>query len=199
MRIVAILLAAGSSTRFGSQKLLHALPHDVPIAVQAARQLRAVFGNEVVAVVRPGADELSERLRAEGCEVVACERAPEGMGASLACGVRAANAANAAAPAGAYLVALGDMPFIRASSIEAVRDALAAGAPLAVPYFRARRGHPVGIAGAYRAELEALQGDEGARRLVAAHADKVVKIPVGDPGVIRDIDTPGDLAPPIVV
>jgi molybdenum cofactor cytidylyltransferase len=108
-------------------------------------------------------------------------------------------AASAAGPADAYLVALGDMPFIRSSTIAAVRDALAGGAALAAPYFHARRGHPVGIAGRYRAELEALRGDEGAKSLLGRHPDKMVKIPVGDPGAIRDIDTPGDLAPPIVV
>jgi len=64
---------------------------------------------------------------------------------------------------------------------------------------RARRGHPVGIAGAFRADLERLQGDEGGRSLLQANAERIVKVPVGDPGVIRDIDTPGDLAPPIVV
>jgi molybdenum cofactor cytidylyltransferase len=196
LNIAAILLAAGSATRFGSDKMLYALPHDVPIAVQAARQLKAVFGQGVFAVIRPEALGLAELLREEGCEVVPCERAAEGMGASLACGVRAADAAG---PADAYLVALGDMPFIRASTVAAVRDALAAGAALAAPYFRARRGHPVGIAGRFRAELEALQGDEGAKKLLARHADELIKIPVGDPGAIRDIDTPGDLAPPLVV
>ena len=193
MNVVAILLAAGSAKRFGSDKLLHALPHDVPIAVQAARHLSAVFEKSIVAVVGPEATALPDLLRREGCKVVVCANAAEGMGASLACGVRDA------ADAGGFVIALGDMPFIRASTIEAVRDALAAGAPLAAPYFRARRGHPVGIAGSFRAELEALRGDEGARRLLEAHADKLVKVPVGDPGAIRDIDTPGDLAPPIVV
>lgn len=199
MRVVAVLLAAGSASRFGSDKLLHALPHDVPMAIQAARHLKAVIHGDVFVVVRPQATELSDLLAKEGCEVVPCERAAEGMGASLACGVRAANAANAAGPAGAYLVALGDMPFIRASTIAAVREALIAGAALAAPYFRARRGHPVGIAGAFRAELENLTGDEGAKGLLARHAGELVKIPVGDPGAIRDIDTPGDLAPPLVV
>jgi len=194
LRIVAILLAAGAARRFGAEKLLHALPHDVPIAVQALRHLKAVFDSkDIVAVVRPEAGALARLLRAEGCEVVPCERAAEGMGASLACG------AQAAGEAGGYLVALADMPFIRASSIAAVRDALAAGAGFAVPFFRARRGHPVGIAGGFRAELECLQGDEGARALLQAHPERVVKVPVGDPGVIRDIDTPGDLAPPSVV
>ncbi|MGH8738756.1 MAG: nucleotidyltransferase family protein, partial [Burkholderiales bacterium] len=100
---------------------------------------------------------------------------------------------------GGYVVALGDMPFVRPSTIAAVCDALDAGAPLAAPYFRTRRGHPVGIAGRFRAELEALGGDEGARALLERHAAGLVKIPCGDPGVIRDIDAPGDLAPPLAV
>jgi molybdenum cofactor cytidylyltransferase len=190
LNIVALLLAAGSATRFGSDKLTHALPHGVPIAVQAVRHLKSEIA-EVFAVVKPGADVLSAALKEEGCRIVVCENAAEGMGASLAC------AARAAGPAQGYLVALADMPFVRRSSIAAVRDAIASGAPLAAPYFRARRGHPVGIAGRFFPELAALQGDEGARQLLMTHP--LQKIPVGDPGVIRDIDTPGDLTPTLRV
>ena len=67
------------------------------------------------------------------------------------------------------------------------------------PYFRARRGHPVGVGAKFRSELEALRGDEGAKKIVAANQASLVKIPVGDPGVLRDIDTPRDLVPPAVV
>ena len=193
MNVVAILLAAGSATRFGSDKLLHSLPHEVPIAVQAARHLRIVFEENVLAVVRPEANELSDILRSEGCQVVVCENAAEGMGASLACAVRAA------VDAEGFVIALADMPFIRSSTIAAVRDALAAGAPLVAPYFRARRGHPVGIGAKFRSELEALRGDEGAKKIVAANEARLVKIPVGDPGVLRDIDTQRDLVPPAIV
>ena len=192
MNLVGLLLAAGSATRFGSDKLRHGLPHGVSIAGQAARNLRTAV-SRVVAVTKPGADELLHQLKTEGCEIVVCENAAEGMGASLAC------AARAAGRAGGYLVALADMPFARASSIAAVRDALEAGAALAAPYFRSRRGHPVGIAGTFFDELISLGGDEGAKHLLAAHAARMVKIPVGDPGVIRDIDTPEDLAPPLRV
>jgi molybdenum cofactor cytidylyltransferase len=192
VNIVGLLLAAGSATRFGSDKLQYPLPHGVAIAVQAARHLRAVVPR-VVAVVRPGAQATASALGQEGCEVTECARAGEGMGASLACAVRAAGAADG------YLVALGDMPFVRPSTIAAVRDALAAGALLAAPYWRARRGHPVGFAGSLRAELEALAGDEGARRVLAAHGAQLAKVPVGDPGAIRDIDKPSDLAPPLAV
>jgi molybdenum cofactor cytidylyltransferase len=193
LNVVAILLAAGTATRFGSDKLLHALPHEVPIAIQAARHLKAVFGRNVLAVVRADSIALADLLRKEGCKVVECDNAAEGMGASLAC------AARAAVDAEGFVIALADMPFIRSSTIEAVRDAIAAGAPLAAPYFHARRGHPVGVSAKYRPELEALKGDEGARRIIAANEAGLVKVPVGDPGVLRDIDTPGDLAPPAVV
>jgi molybdenum cofactor cytidylyltransferase len=189
LNIVGLLLAAGSASRFGSDKLSHSLPHGVAIAVQAARHLRAETPR-VLAVVRPGSLALAQQLAGEGCEVVVCDNAAEGMGASLAC------AARAAGPADGYLVALGDMPFVRPSSIGAVRDALAAGAPLAAPFWRARRGHPVGIAGRFHSDLLALRGDEGAKALLAG-GHRLVKIPVGDPGVLRDIDTPADLAPPL--
>jgi molybdenum cofactor cytidylyltransferase len=191
LNIIALLLAAGSATRFGSDKLSHALPHGVSIAVQSARHLKSEV-SRVVAVVRPGSESLVRAL-SETCEVVICENAAEGMGASLAC------AARAAGPADGYLVALADMPFIRRSSIAAVRDALAGGAPLVAPYFRARRGHPVGIGGQFYDLLLEAKGDEGARALLTENAARLVKIPVGDPGVIRDIDTPGDLAPPLAV
>ncbi len=191
-RVTGILLAAGSGSRFGSDKLLHHLLKGVPIALTAARNLRAVVP-EMLCVVRSGDGALAALLEAEGLRVVSCANAAEGMGASLACGAAAVE------EGGACMVALADMPFIRASSLAAVRDSLAAGAHLVAPYFRARRGHPVGIGGRFRAELLSASGDEGARSLLERHADELVKIPVGDPGVIRDIDRPADLAPPLYV
>ena len=186
MNIVGLLLAAGSASRFGSDKLRHALLHGVPIAVQALRNLQPEV-DEVLAVVKPG----DVGLFASECKTIVCERASEGMGASLAC------AAQAAGKRDGYLVALADMPYIRRSSIAAVRAALEGGAALVAPYFRARRGHPVGIAGRFYEQLIELGGDEGAKKILAAHERELVKIPIGDPGVIRDIDTPADLSPPI--
>ena len=191
MNIVGLLLAAGSGTRFGSDKLRHALVHGVPIAVQALRHLKAELPN-VIVVVRPGGESLFE-----GERVVVCPNADQGMGASLACAAQAA--AHQYPGADGYLIALGDMPFVRPSSIAAVRSALEGGATLAAPYFRARRGHPAGIAARYKQELLSLAGDEGAKALFAQHSGDLLKIPVGDPGVIRDIDRPEDLAPPLRV
>jgi molybdenum cofactor cytidylyltransferase len=190
LNIVGLLLAAGSASRFGSDKLRHALPHGVPIAIQSARTLRAELP-EVIAVVRT--KDAAADFQREGCKVVVCDNANEGMGASLAC------AASAAGPRDGYIVALADMPFLRRTSIAAVREALEKGAAIAAPYFRARRGHPVGIAGRFYEQLTKLKGDEGARRVLAENGAALVKIPVGDPGVVRDIDRPEDLAPPVLV
>ena len=86
MNISAILLAAGSSSRFGGDKLLHPLPDGTPIGVATARNLKAAL-KETLVVVRPGDERLVRLFSAEGMRVTVCDRAHLGMGASLAWGV----------------------------------------------------------------------------------------------------------------
>ncbi|HET9042044.1 MAG TPA: nucleotidyltransferase family protein [Burkholderiales bacterium] len=185
--IVGILLAGGSASRFGSDKLLHPLAEGTPIAVASARNLIAAVPR-VVAVVRPGAPDLERALRAAGAEVTVCDRAAEGMGVTLAHAVRAAG------DAGGWVVALADMPFIRPETIRRVVAAVAGGAAIAAPEFRGERGHPVGFARRFRSALEQLAGDAGAREIVKADPAALARVAVDDPGVVRDIDTPADLA-----
>jgi molybdenum cofactor cytidylyltransferase len=181
----AILLAAGSSSRFGSNKLLHPL-NGVPIAVRSARNLAAALAHPL-AVVKPGAHELTAALRDAGCETVVCDEANEGMGLSLACGVRAS------ADAGGWLVALADMPFIRPRTMADLAQRIVAGGTVVAPLYQGRRGHPVCFSPRLRGELVSLQGDEGARKVFQRHAGSAALVEVDDPGVLRDIDTPGDL------
>lgn len=184
--LVGILLAAGQSSRFGSDKLLQPLADGTPQAVAAARRLRPAC-DRLLVVLRPGSDLLAGRLAAEGCETLFCPEAAEGMGRSLAAGVQATP------DAGAWLVALADMPFIAESSHRAVAASLRAGASLAAASFNGRRGHPVGFASHWRGPLVALRGDEGGRAILAAHRQALVLTPLDDPGVLRDIDRPADL------
>lgn len=181
-----ILLAAGAGRRFGGAKLLHPGINGEALGLAALRPLQAVSGR-VIAVVAPGQPRLAALFAQAGADVVECAQAHRGLGASLACGVRAA-------PAGPWLVALADMPRIQAATIAAVAAALAAGAPLAAPAYRGRRGHPVGFAARFFPALSALDGDEGARGLLQAHAAELTLVPTDDPGVLIDIDTPADLA-----
>ena len=160
----------------------------VPLAVRSARALLAGTG-DALAVVREGDEVLARLLREAGCEVLASDACARGMGASLAAGVKASRSA------GGWLVALGDMPGIAPATHAAVRRALDEGALLcaAVDAATGRRGHPVAFGGALGDELARLDGDEGARSLLARHAERLVAVPVEDPGIFRDVDTPSDL------
>lgn len=184
--ICGILLAAGASKRFGSDKLLHPFAGQTTVALAALANLRAVIPH-VIAVVRPGVPLLENRLSEAGATVLLCADADEGMGASLASAVAASG------DVAGWLVALADMPYIRPDTIAKIAASLAAGAAIVAPAYRGERGHPVGLSARFRAQLQALRGDEGARALLRSNADSVTLIDVDDPGICQDIDTPDDL------
>ena len=184
-QIRALLLCGGLSTRFGSNKLLAMLDGE-PLVSRSARNLLAGAGN-ALAVVPVGSEALRRALDDAGCEVIESPDCERGMGASLAAAVAAS------ATADGWIVALGDMPFVKPLTIAAVMDKIEKGALIAAPVYQGIRGHPVGFARALKAELLALDGDEGARRVVAAHRDSLESIIVTDPGVNADVDVAADL------
>ena len=188
MALTGILLAAGRGRRFDPlgtrNKLLQPLPGGEPVVVASARHLLSCVPR-VVAVVPPHDGGVADLLRALGCEVTVCLDADSGMGASLVHAIRHS------LPADGWLVALGDMPYVATSTLSALRDAVQAGAGIAVPVHQGRRGNPVAFDGRHRDELLALQGDQGARRLL--QACPVLEVAVDDPGILRDVDTPSDL------
>jgi molybdenum cofactor cytidylyltransferase len=189
--IRGILLAAGYSKRFGSNKLLQTLPAGTPeagtpIGLAAARHLLEALP-ESIAVVRPRAQKLAKILRDAGCNTVVCKNASEGMGTSLAAGVRATSDAKG------WVVALADMPFILPETIRIVTKALEGGAAISAPSFHGQRGHPVGFAARFCAELSSLHGDDGARQFLEQHPEWLNTFEVDDPGVVHDVDKPSDL------
>lgn len=185
-RIAGVLLAAGRGRRFGAPKLLAPLADGTPLGLAAAHHLRAALP-EVVAVVHPEDRELARLLAAAGMRVVACADAEAGMGVSLAAGV------SATADADGWLITLADMPYVTVDSVRLLGQALADGAALVAPCYRGQRGHPVGFSAEFGPALRALQGDRGARDLLARHADRLQCLEVDDPGILRDVDTPADL------
>lgn len=185
--ITGILLAAGSSRRFGADKLMQFLPEGDRLAVRAYRNLAAGV-DKVLAVVRPESGELAACLAAAGAEVVVCRDAALGMANSLACGVEAAR------DAAGWLVALADMPKVRPATVAAVAESVRGGALIAAPHWQGQRGHPVGFGRALGQELMSLSGDRGAKGVIEQNLGRVQLLNCGDSGVLQDIDWPEDLA-----
>jgi molybdenum cofactor cytidylyltransferase len=186
--IVGILLAAGSSRRFGADKRLHELPDGTPMALASARHLAAVCLRTIV-VIRPDDMELARLLAAEGLETVVCAAAEQGMGHSLSSGVAAS------ADADGWLIALADMPYIQRPSYDAVVGALQEGAHIARPVFSGQMGHPVGFSAECFSALLALTGDQGGKAIIDADPGALMVCPVDDPGVLKDIDQPSQIRP----
>lgn len=184
MKVVGVLLCGGRASRFGDDKLLAG---DDPLGARAARNLVAGAGF-ALAVIPPGRAALRAVLEGAGCEVFESDRTACGMGATLAVAIEAS------ARAGGWVVALGDMPSVRAETVAAVKQAIEAGAAIAAPFDVAgRRGHPVGFAARMREELLALEGDIGAREVLARHESSIAVVRTDDPGIFIDIDTRADL------
>ncbi len=185
--ITGILLAAGTSSRFGSNKLLHTLKNDQTVLSMSASKLQNSV-DRTLAVIRPDDNEGAALLDELRIEKVVCDKADKGMGMSLACGVQAMPDAKG------WIIALADMPFVVGYVYTEVVASIKSGSLLAAPFFNFKRGHPVGFSSAMFGELIALRDDSGAKNIIAKYADALHVLECDDPGVIRDIDTPVDLA-----
>ncbi len=184
--ITGILLAAGAGKRFGGGKLKQVLPNGLTICVASARNLAAAV-DQVIAVVRPNDEVTCALLTAESnIKVIVCKRAEEGMGHSLATAVEASPSDTN------WIIALGDMPLIKPETIRAVADAVENGAAFAMPKYKDQRGHPVGIHARFRDDLLKLEGDAGARAIIAANKSQMKLIGTDDPGILIDVDTTAD-------
>lgn len=189
MKIVGILLAAGSGSRFGGGKLLHPLPDGMPIGVASLLNLKRAM-SDVITVVRSGDDGLRKQLEGHGVAIHVCSDAHLGMARSFVCGIDASRDADG------WVIALGDMPFVLTQTIKAIAERIAQTGRIAIPAYRKQRGHPVGFSRRYLEELLVLQGDEGARSVIGRHPREVEIVDCDDRGILRDIDTPADLERP---
>jgi molybdenum cofactor cytidylyltransferase len=183
--ITGLLLAAGQSSRFGSQKLLASI-RGRPLIEYSAEALSPC--DRVIAVTRVGDQALQQVLLAAGIQSVVNLQAEQGMGRSISCGVCASWQSDA------WCILPADMPYVKASTTARVITALRDGSLIAAPFSRGRRGHPVGFSQACRDRLSTLQGEQGGREILNSAASGLTKIRVDDPGVLIDVDTPKDLA-----
>ena len=189
LRLGIVVLAAGFGRRYGVGNKLHQALNGRPMLAWTFDSLSHLRAKTAIAVVAPD-DALANSLALDaGFTPVPNPARATGMGGSIACGMRALSD-----EFDAVLIALGDMPRVAHSSLNALLAAFSATDQIVVPSFEGRRGHPVLFGARHFAALRQLGGDTGAREILKQHAALVREVPVNDPGVLLDVDTPQDLA-----
>jgi CTP:molybdopterin cytidylyltransferase MocA/NifU-like protein involved in Fe-S cluster formation len=184
--VAAIVLAAGRARRFGAQKLLS--PYGSSTVVRTVVDTMRLAGVDYLVVVGgPGGDAV--RASVAGPPVVWVENAEpdRGLSSSIVAGV-------AALPpnVGAALIVLGDQPTVSLPVVQRLVQAWREGSgPVVAPSYRGLRGNPVLFDATMFELLKALEGDVGARDLIAADPGRVAMVDVSEPPPM-DIDTPAD-------
>jgi molybdenum cofactor cytidylyltransferase len=185
----AVILAAGRSTRMGEANKLTQTLRGKPLIRHAAEAALASPASPVLVVTGHGAAEVAAALAGLDVKIIHNPAYADGMATSLKAGIAALPEESAGA-----VVLLGDMPNVTPAIIARLMQAWQQGALAVTPTLLGQRGNPVLLARALFPEVMTLSGDEGARRLLdAAEAradDAVIAVPLDDPAIALDIDTP---------
>ncbi|RDH85708.1 MAG: nucleotidyltransferase family protein [endosymbiont of Galathealinum brachiosum] len=185
-KITGILLAAGQSTRFGTNKLIHVLDNGKTIALQAAETLLQACPHSI-AVISPDSTRLLKLFTNNHYTVITNTRSHNGMGSSIACAI------NEIKKTDACLIALADMPFIKVETINSISQQLNNNKCIIAPTYKGKRGHPVLFSKHFFPELAELCNDKGARDIIKNNKKYLKLIDVNDAGIIKDIDTISDI------
>lgn len=189
-RFAAVVLAAGSASRFGGGKLLADF-RGRPLVHGALASAQAAAPDAVTVVTGADADAVAACVGAfdPTIRLVHAADYAGGMAASLRAGI-----ASLAPEVQAAFVFLGDMPRVPHAILRPMAAAVAAGAPAAAPVFGGRRGNPVVLGRSLFTEVASLAGDVGARPILQALGARLALVEAPDDGVLFDVDEPGDLA-----
>ena len=182
--IAVVILAAGRSTRFGSQKMTHRLADGKTILQTCIEQYQKVFSDVTVVISNDSTIERS--IKDTNVNIVFAEHAHKGMSQSLIAGIQAQINADA------WLIGLGDMPYVKTNTLEKfVSQSIKNN--IIVPVCDGRRGNPVIFGCDFQAELLALEGDVGAKQIIELNQSRVLKVQVDDQGIFHDIDCTEDI------
>lgn len=183
--VAVIILAAGQSTRFGSPKMSHCLSNGMSVLANTVAQYKLVFTN--ISVVIPECRKLINEFENSDVQLVFNTQSDLGMSQSIIAGIRAQPNARA------WLIALGDMPYIKVASLKECAHQ-ASENTIVVPTYKRKTGHPVIFGSAFRDQgLLNLSGDVGAKSVIEKCIDSVSFAEVNDLGVLHDIDRPSDI------
>lgn len=188
MRWSALVLAAGAARRFGAAKLLAPFS-GAPLIRRTAQGVCAASFAEVLVVTGAQTAQITAALEGLECRILAAPDWQEGMAASLRAGL-----GQVAPESRGVCIFLGDMPLVPVHLCGELAARAEAAGYAARPQVAGKSGHPAAFTRAAFADLMALQGDQGAGRLLAARSTGVAYLETAEAGALLDVDTPDDLA-----
>jgi len=184
IKISAILLGAGESKRMGVDKLSLLWGRETVLEHCLETFLKSDV-NEVIVVLGPRDKRLKGLSRSRKVKAVVNPLFRKGMSTSIRRGLQTIHSNSQG-----ILIALGDQPYLKTRTINALIRAFDQGKEeIVIPSFQGRMGHPVIFHHKYKKELLNLKGDVGGRSIVKRHPEEVRVVPVKSEGVVKDIDT----------
>ena len=182
-----IILAAGSSRRFGTENKLLADFRGKPLLAHVLGVVSSLTAAKKLLVTGHDRDRVAALGESFGILPVHNDQHLAGMGTSIACGVKNLDST----VAGVFIVP-GDMPLISAEHFLKLAASLRTSETICRPLFDGRPGHPVLFGRAHFSALAMLEGEKGAQAVINAAADNLVTIEQGNADVTYDVDTPSD-------
>ncbi len=184
-KVAAVVLAAGRSSRFGSNKLLHKVLGRTVLEWSLDPVLASGFWE--VAVVIPQKSEMKKLIPA-GVKAVVNENSKDGIGTSIAKGAGCFEK-----EADGILFLLGDQPLLRKRDIGMFLAAFSSNPRSIIAcYSEGEIRNPILFPSGFFGELKRLKGDRGARDMARLHPERLVKIEI-DIAHLVDIDTKNDI------
>lgn len=182
--IGVLLLAAGRSKRFGTNKLLTRI-NDRPMLLETYAKYRQCFAR-ICVIVNPDDLRVQQLLSEFYINYLECPHADQGMGTSLAFGIKQNPDWQG------WVIALADMPYIQTHTLNKL-NVLLHTHEIVAPVLKKQRGNPVGFSNHYYAELAQLSGEQGAKSVLQKNVQKVHLFNVDDQGIMLDIDKLSDV------
>lgn len=185
---IALVLAAGFSIRYGSDKRLAG--EYKPLLLQTLDLVLQSF-KTVYLVHRHQDDNLLAEITNKQINLIPAPRASIGLGTSLATGIKAILNAQSSKEINSVSIFLADMPYISSDTIKMLLDESTSD-NIVRPTFQNQAGHPVCFGTDFLAKLSTLSGDLGAAKIIKENTARLHLITVTDSGIVTDIDTPED-------